>query len=471
MIVHGAAGTAARFLSGVNRSGICARTASGLAPGGRAAGGTAFERTPRARINHRGTMRMYRTAAQFLLCISCATALAISCAHAPTGGGAIDSVRANEAIRLIHAGNYEDASSILAPLVAQNPRSAELTSLLGEAQWKLGKYEEAVASFESSLRLDYGNYRTHMMLAQMLMEHGKSGRALTEFELAVQYSTNQALPHYNYGLALYQLGRREDALEQWRIAYRIEGDNPAYAMAMGMALTGVDDGEALTYFERAAALGENGPQFHHNFGILLERLGENGRAADQLERAFALSPGDRGYEFDLAALHMKTAAYEKALPLLDELAAAAPGNRTYRTYQAKANLELGRYESAIRGLSGVVDAWERTGEAAPSGGSTPTASGGVSPAASGNNAPSLDQALDILAMAYRGAGDTEKSLAAIRAAVSIAPESTLHLINYGVILVDNGKIPEAIAQWEKVLVLDPGNEIARRNLSAYRGRR
>jgi Tfp pilus assembly protein PilF len=41
------------------------------------------------------------------------------------------------------------------------------------------------------------------------------------------------------------------------------------------------------------------------------------------------------------------------------------------------------------------------------------------------------------------------------------------LNNYGVVLADSGMLPEAKAQWRRVLEIDPANATAKANLSAF----
>jgi tetratricopeptide (TPR) repeat protein len=379
-----------------------------------------------------------------------------SCSNAPPRSQVVDPQRLAEANRLILAENFGAAVAVLQPLVPDHPRDSKLLSILGECYWRLGEYTTALTHFESSLRIDYSDYRTHLLLAQMLMENGKTGRALTEFQLATQFGSHQALPFYNYGLALYKLNRQDDAFEQWRHAYRLESDNPVYAGAMGMAYAGIDDGEALAYFEKAAALGKNDHLFLHNFGLLLDRLGEFRRAEEKYRGAIDQSPANREYLFSLAALHMKQAAYGEALPLWNDLAAMEPANKTYRTYQAKSNLELGRFNDAVEALEEVALSWENEGG---------------QPHGRSGHTPPLDQAFDIVAMAYRGMENREESLRYIEKAVALAPGSAAHLNNYGVILAENGMIAKAIEQWERVLEIDPANAVARQNLSAYKQNR
>jgi Flp pilus assembly protein TadD len=70
-------------------------------------------------------------------------------------------------------------------------------------------------------------------------------------------------------------------------------------------------------------------------------------------------------------------------------------------------------------------------------------------------------------MSYRGEKDLGRAASYLRRALELKPDSVVYLIDYGVILAEDGKIPEAKAQWEKALRIDPENATARQNLSAY----
>ena len=69
-------------------------------------------------------------------------------------------------------------------------------------------FANAVKNYEQAIRLDYGDHLPHLKLGTLLMENGKSGRALTEFELAIKFGATEPLVHYNYGLALNDVGRK-----------------------------------------------------------------------------------------------------------------------------------------------------------------------------------------------------------------------------------------------------------------------
>lgn len=374
--------------------------------------------------------------------------------HAP---GALDRVNEDKmsADTLLASGRYQDAADILSPWAALKVADPQVYSMLAKAQWKLGRHEDAIRNYEESLRLDYSAAYTHLELAEALLEIGKSGRALTEFELAVQYCERDPLPHYNYGLALYDMGRVDEALAHWEIAYSYEPSDPRYAEAMGIGLSARDPEKALEYFERAKASGADHPGFHNNLGLLLERLGDNARAESEFKNAVSAEPGNAVYRRNLALLYMKSKQPLFALPIWEALHQEQPDDRSCKIYLGRAYLELGRFDAAVRLLEKWLDA------AAASAPKEPQAPG----AAMG--APGLDEAYAVLAMSFRGLKKLDRAAVYMRKALDLYPDSVSHLINYGVVLAEDGKIAEARAQWVEALRLDPENATAKGNLSAH----
>jgi tetratricopeptide (TPR) repeat protein len=384
-------------------------------------------------------------------------ALGCSARSAREGPGAIDRMNEDKttAHDLLENGRFQDVVEILDPWAEQTVQDPQVYSMLANAQWKLKAYDEAIGNYEKALRLDYSDAHAHLELAQLLVEIGRRGRAVTEFDLAIQYGGRDPLAHYNYGLALYGWNQREEALGQWKTAYSLDMRDPRYAEAVGIGLTGKDDTTALEYFERADSLDADHASFRNNFGLLLQRLGDYTRAESEFKNAVAQEPGNASYRRNLALLYMVSGQMSAAAPVWETLLGEDADNRTYRIYLARAYLGSDRFESAI----GVLEDWLRgvgggTEETGPAGADT-------------GEAPSLDEAYEVLAMSYRGEKDLGRAAYYLRRALELKPNSVVYLIDYGVILAEDGKIPEARAQWEKALRIDPGNATARQNLSAY----
>jgi Flp pilus assembly protein TadD len=357
----------------------------------------------------------------------------------------------------METGYFADAAATLDSLTREFPRDDELFTRLGDAHRGAGNYDGAVKAYEQAIRLNYGAYEPHMKLGVLLMEHGRTGRALTEFEVAVKYSERDALAHYNYGLALHEMGRRDEALAQWRIAAELDPTDARAAEAEGMGWSGVNDSTAVRSFERARELGADGASFHNNYALALERLGRNEEAESHFVAAVARAASDEKrheYRRNLAVHHLRAGRAEEAAREFEELVAQGGGKWSDTVYLARARVRLKRFDDALQVLEPFALDLEadRIDRTSPRVDRMP---------------PTLDEALDVLGMAWRGKGDRAKAVEYLKRAVALRPDDTSHLNNYGVVLAEGGMLPEARAQWRRVLELDPGNATARANLSAF----
>jgi tetratricopeptide (TPR) repeat protein len=359
-----------------------------------------------------------------------------------------------EARTLVDAGRYAEALTVLEPLSEEASGDHQVFIWLGESYAALGRNNDAIRAFESAIRLAYQDYYGHLKLANLLMEIGKSGRALTEYELAARFGESDAVTRYDYGLALYEMGRKKRALEEWQAAYNLENGNPRYAEAVGIGMTEFNPEQAVKYFEAAAQLGAEGAGFHNNFGLALQRTGDYDRAGLQFGKAVDLEPAVEAYRFHLGAAYMNSGAYDDAIAVWDSLITRFGQKWSYTVYRGEALLASDRFEEAIHTVEPILAEYE---------------SGDLQKDEDrlDRTPPRHGDALEVLAMGHRGAGDGEGALAYIRRAVEVDPDNASYLNNYGVILAENGKIAEAKAQWKRVLEIDPDDVTARRNLSAF----
>jgi tetratricopeptide (TPR) repeat protein len=224
---------------------------------------------------------------------------------------------------------------------------------------------------------------------------------------------------------------------------------------VGIGLSARDPEKALEYFERAGASGADHPGYHNNFGLLLERLGDYARAKSEFKNAVAAAPGNAVYRRNLALLYMKSGQPVLAVPIWEALHQEQPDDRSCKIYLGRAYLELGRFDAAV----GILEKWlDAAAASAPEKLQAPGAATG---------APGLDEAYAVLAMSFRGMKRLDRAAVYMRKALDLYPDNVAHLINYGVVLAEDGKIAEAKVQWEEALRIDPENATARRNLSAY----
>ncbi|HXV14495.1 MAG TPA: tetratricopeptide repeat protein [Candidatus Krumholzibacteria bacterium] len=387
-----------------------------------------------------------------------AASLLAACASAPAQPGPdadLNAIKRRASLQ-IGAGDYAEAVRSLQSYLKSQPKDDQAYAMLGDAYRGLGDFANAVKSYEQAMRIDYGDYQPHLKLGTLLMENGKTGRALTEFEVAMKFSDGDPLVYYNYGLALHDLGRTKEALPQWRAALELEPDNPDFVAAVGIGLTGVDDQAAVEAFHKAETLGQRRDgDFCNNYALALERVGENARADTLFNEAVAIGgPKQNEYRRNLARHYLRAGDNESAAREFETLVASDGGKWSDTVYLARARVALARFDEAIDGLSSLAAEVEsgRVARTDPRIDRMP---------------PTLGEALSIVGMAWRGNGDLARSRDYLRRAAVQAPDDPSVLNNYGVVLAESGMLPDAKAQWRRVLEIDPANATAKANLSAF----
>jgi tetratricopeptide (TPR) repeat protein len=134
-----------------------------------------------------------------------------------------------------------------------------------------------------------------------------------------------ALPHNDLAFALNDRGDIPDAIDQLRLAVRLD---PRYGDArhnLGVLLlnTGQTD-EALTEFQAALQLSPNVAERHYNVGQALQQAGRYTEAMDQFQQAIVLDPNDVQAYNDLAIDLAAERRYPEAIQVLQSAVQIAP---------------------------------------------------------------------------------------------------------------------------------------------------
>jgi tetratricopeptide (TPR) repeat protein len=85
-----------------------------------------------------------------------------------------------------------------------------------------GRTREAIAEYETRVRMDDGDARAHSDLGTALLATQDLERAVSELERAVQLDPQRAAFHSNLGYALQQEGRADRALAEYHEALRLD---------------------------------------------------------------------------------------------------------------------------------------------------------------------------------------------------------------------------------------------------------
>jgi Flp pilus assembly protein TadD len=186
---------------------------------------------------------------------------------------------------------YESQETLWTDTLARNPDSWAAHDLLGNALFKRGHVDEAIAQIQKAMEI-YPNYPDgHYNLGVALAQNGQVDEAIAEYKKALEVNPNDVKTRYNLGNILLQKGQVDEATAQFQKALEI---NPNFAQVHNsfggaLLLKGQVD-EAIAQFQEALEINPNNAEAHYNLGNALLRKGEADEAIAQFQEALRLNP-------------------------------------------------------------------------------------------------------------------------------------------------------------------------------------
>jgi tetratricopeptide (TPR) repeat protein len=123
-----------------------------------------------------------------------------------------------------YRGNYELASSEIDKAI-EIDKTAEYLNLKGLVLTELGKYEDSKNAYVAALELEPEFSELHNNLGLLFLKMKKLDEAVVSFEESVKKNVNNALAYINLGKALIELERYDDALSAYNRALEIDPMN------------------------------------------------------------------------------------------------------------------------------------------------------------------------------------------------------------------------------------------------------
>ena len=123
-----------------------------------------------------------------------------------------------------------DAIRIYQQAINLNRQQAHLSPWpplnLGALLVKLGRLQEAQASFRESLRSDSQFPKAHYQMGLLLEKEKKSDEAIHELNLAARFDPTDPEPHYALAGLYQRLGVKERAEAEWKTFEKLKKDTP-----------------------------------------------------------------------------------------------------------------------------------------------------------------------------------------------------------------------------------------------------
>ena len=216
-----------------------------------------------------------------------------------------------------------EAEALYRDVLTQEPHHAEAWHFLGLSLHQRGQVQAALDAYRQAASLAPARVDTHILLAMLLREAGRTAEALASVDIALAAQPRDALALNLRGALLILAGDLVPAEAALRLALSIE---PGLAEAwhhLGIAQHRQQRwSDAIVCYRRAAALGADGYQLHHNIALAAEALGDLDAAVAAYEAALRVAPGNAsgwGHLANVHALRCDFAGSEQAVARLDAL--------------------------------------------------------------------------------------------------------------------------------------------------------
>ena len=121
-------------------------------------------------------------------------------------------------------GKFDDAVASYRRALAINPDFAEAHNNLGTVLHKLGRIDEALQSYQYALKIDPENADVHNNLGILQNQLGQLEAAAASYRRSLESNPSYIEAHSNLGSVLADLGQLEGAAESYRRALEIDPD-------------------------------------------------------------------------------------------------------------------------------------------------------------------------------------------------------------------------------------------------------
>ncbi len=172
---------------------------------------------------------------------------------------------------------------------------------------------QAIRSFETSIKLRSDYLASHVNAAFAYNAAGKNDKAEASFRRALELDPNSVAVHLNLGMLLGEQSRLDEAEETFRRALKVDPNSAVAAYNLGVILAAKHPPEALKWCRTAYRLRPDEPKYGYTYAYYLYQNGDADKAVNVLEGMVNRQiPSSDAYAL-LAALHQRRGELNKAI--------------------------------------------------------------------------------------------------------------------------------------------------------------
>ncbi len=161
----------------------------------------------------------------------------------------------------------------------------------GQAFFRQGKLDEAIAEYEHAIALDPSLDAARLGLGEALMQQGKYDKAAEQFAKVLELQPENSAARLQLGVLYGRQGKYDEAVAAFSEVLRREPDNTAAHNNLGNVLTlqGKPE-EAVKHFEKAVQLNPNHASARNNLALAYKKFGRTADAIAEYQAAIRSNP-------------------------------------------------------------------------------------------------------------------------------------------------------------------------------------
>lgn len=343
-------------------------------------------------------------------------------------------VPAGRGAQLMSESRYAEAIPHLEREARANPGSPAVLLNLGWSYWHARRLGEAWKIASTLVKLDPGNRRFLIFMANTNIEMGRHEEAVRLMRRALRTVPGDFDASMVLARALFRTGREKEAMRivEALIAARPEDSAPRYRKAIFLSDMGRKR-EALALLEELLAQTPEDPAFRRSRARLLSELGRQEEAKDEWKRLTRRSM-DAQSLMNLGWAYWRENNLEAAWDIAQTLVKLDDRNPAFLRFMANLEMERQNDEKAL-------ELAERTVKLAPD---------------------DQEAALTLAKALMRGHRVNEAARI-LQRQISRHPDSLSVQYRWAELLAGTQRHAEALAAFDRLLKADPGNEVYRAN--------
>lgn len=210
------------------------------------------------------------------------------------------------AILLAQKQDYSAAKNIIDRAILESPTDPSLYVTLGNILKNLNHLDDAIANYQTALRMQPNSSVTHNNLGNVYYHREQFKEATTHYLEALRIDPNYADAHFNLALIFTRINQEEKAIEQLRLAIQLQPTNAKahYHLAQLMQLQGNID-LAVKHYQNTLRLNNENIDAHHNLGAILSSKGKFGAAIRHFKKTLFLQPNHTEALHNLGSIYLK----------------------------------------------------------------------------------------------------------------------------------------------------------------------